>query len=109
MSATVPTGYYDRLWIEKFIYTKNYWLLRSPVTDGTGWAWQVYPDGGVDYYGYVDNSHGRIISPRTTTNLDAFITTTTGDVSHAGSIFIYAYSYGICYLNTSKRIDLLEV
>ena len=33
-------------------------------------------------------------SPGTVTNLDAFITTTTGDVSHAGNTFIYTYSYG---------------
>ena len=36
----------------------------------------------------------RVHSPGTVTNLDAFITTMTGDVSHAGNTSIYTYSYG---------------
>ena len=33
-------------------------------------------------------------SPGIATNLDAFITTMTGDVDHAGNTSIYTYSYG---------------
>ena len=36
----------------------------------------------------------RTYSPGTITNLDAFIATTTGDVSPAGNTSIYTYSYG---------------
>ena len=35
----------------------------------------------------------RAYSPSAVTNLNAFITTTTGDVSHAGNLSIYTYRY----------------
>ena len=90
----IPTEYYDRLWIEAIILKKKYWWLRSPDTY-FGNAWWVDPSGGVFYNGInVIYSYGRIISPGAVTNLDAFIITMTGDVSHAGNASIYIYSYG---------------
>ena len=61
----------------------------------SGGAWLVYPGGVVSNVDrYVYNSYGWLILPSTVTNLDAFITTTTGDISHADNISIYTYSYG---------------
>lgn len=59
----------------------------------------VRPSGDVNDYGIgVDNSYGRQISLNAVTNLAAFITTTTGDVSHAGNTSICTYSYGQSYI-----------
>ena len=71
---------------------------RSPYTGGYNYAFVVYPyghvDGDDDGGGYLYGSSYGLNSPGTVTNLDAFITTTTGDVDHAGNTSIYTYSYG---------------
>ena len=74
-----------------------YMYICSPVSTFVN-ACNVYPEGNVGNrdsggVGNLNESYGRK-SPGTVTNLDAFITTTTGDVSHAGNTSIYAYSYG---------------
>ena len=73
---------------------KNWWL-RSPYTNLFNVAYLAYPSGVVGFGqgDIVTSSYGRI-SPSAVTNLDTFITTTTGDVGHAGNTSIYTYSYG---------------
>ena len=45
-------------------YSPNYWWLRSPYTDYTIFAWQVYPEGDVIDFGInnVPDSYGRKIA-----------------------------------------------
>lgn len=73
-------------------YSPNYWWLRSPYTDYTIFAWQVYPEGTLpNYHGNVDNSCGKIISPGTE-NIDwGFRVLLDGDVRYINTLVINSY------------------
>ena len=90
----IPTGYYDRLWVEIIIYIQKLLVKIAVHEQGQSRLSNQLIRRLQQQQRLRCQVFLRACSPGTVTNLDAFITTAMGDVSHAGNTSIYTYSYG---------------